>query len=118
MIKKLNVSVWRLIDKIRAVIEFECCLKALSSRRWFSFKRLQKGELFKLNSWIGYMPKHTQLRYKYAIELYNMLITLPVKFTRRRAKRVTKAIIDLSNRGYSLEVIKSAMMQVVKEYRV
>lgn len=101
---------------ITAAIEFERCLKGLSNRRWFRHVSLRKEGRIKLNPWIEYMVEHSQLRHKDAIELYNMLIVLPVKFTRRRAKRVTKVVIDLSSLGYPSETIKGAM-RIVKEYK-
>lgn len=105
MIKKLNVRSWRLIHRIRAAIEFERCLKGLSSRKWFSFKRLRKGELFKLNSWIEYLAKHSQLNYVAAIDLYDRVTGLPCKLTRRRAARLTQLIIEASNVGVSRAAI-------------
>ena len=99
MFIRIRVVLWGIKYSIEKTIAFERVIKGLQKRRMFSFKKLRKGELFKLNPWIEYVATHSMLSYVNAIDLYDKCTSLPWKVTRRRARLLTKLIIDQANSG-------------------
>ena len=99
MFIRTNAVLRRFKYSIIAAISFERAIAGLQKRRWFSYKGLKKGELFTLNPWIEYIAIHSTLNYASAIDLYDKCTGLPWKWTRRRAKLLTKLIIDQANCG-------------------
>jgi hypothetical protein len=73
MFIRINAMLRGFKYSIIAAISFERAISGMKRRRWFSHKGLKKGELFKLNPWIEYIA--------------------------RRAKLLTKRIIDQANCG-------------------
>ena len=99
LIKRITAMLGGFLYVIKAVISFERAIAEIKKRRWFSYKGLKKGELFTLNPWIEYIAIHSTLNYASAIDLYDKCTGLPWKWTRRRAKLLTKLIIDQANCG-------------------
>ena len=99
LIKKINGMLQGFKHLINTVISFERAIAGMKRRRWFSYKGLKKGELFTLNPWIEYIAIHSTLNYVSAIDLYDKCTSLPWKVTRRRARLLTKLIIDQANSG-------------------
>jgi hypothetical protein len=108
--KRLDIM-WRgRVYSIKAAISIERAIAGMKKRRWFSFKGLRKGELFKLNPWIEYVASHSELTYLAAINLYDKCINLPIKLTRRQTKRLTTLIMDQGSRGYAGLAIDIGML--------
>ena len=99
LIKKINVMLQGFKHLINTAISFERAISGMKRRRWFSYKGLKKGELFTLNPWIEYIAIHSTLNYASAIDLYDKCTSLPWKVTRRRAKLLTKLIMEQANYG-------------------
>jgi hypothetical protein len=70
MFIRINAMLRRFKYSIIAAILFERAISGMKKRRWFSYKGLKKGELFKLNPWIEYIATHSTLNYVSAIDFY------------------------------------------------
>ena len=100
---------------IKAVISFERAIAEIKKRRWFSYKGLKKGEPFTLNPWIEYIAIHSMLNYASAIDLYDKCTSLHWKVTRRRAKLLTKLIMEQANCGVvGTEIDVGIIVAVIK----
>ena len=115
MFRRIRVVLWGIKYSIEKTIAFKRAISGLQKRRMFSFKKLRKGELFKLNPWIDYVATHSMLSYVSVIDLYDKLIGLPWKLTRRRATLLTKLIIDQANCGVAGTAIDVGTIAVLIE---
>jgi YHS domain-containing protein len=113
-IKKLNVRLWKIKRRMKDVIERERAICGLIGGKWFYFAHLKKEELFKLNPWIEYISTHTTLSYAETINLYDKCTSLPIKLTRRKARMLTKLIIEQTAAGVAW-MIDPAMLVATME---
>jgi hypothetical protein len=111
MFRRIRTILWGIKYSIEQAIAFKRAITGLQKRRVFSFKKLRKGELFKLNPWIEYVAMHSSLSYVEAIDLYDKFSRLPWKLTNHRINLLTKLIMEQAGKGIpgnGIDILKLA----------